>query len=410
MPKIYQYTALDPDGSKIKHSLTAESRTEALEILQSRRLVPVQLNEKGAAADTLKEKALAILKKTGYRPYSYRDLMVFCRQFSTMLDSGVPILRCLEVLSEQTRSSVLKKQINNTAFDIRQGRTLASALENRGGLFPEIMVSMVEAGETSGKLDLILDKLADHFEKQQDFNEKIRSATFYPAFVISTSLAVMIIMVLFVLPQFAQVFGSMGMEMPFFTRALLRASSIAGQYWFFMPLFLVLGGVSFIKYISTKKGRLWFDNLRLRFPFFGHIYSQTVAARFARTLSILLAGGVTLHTALKISDKVIGNAVISISIGSLIEALNRGESMAGPIKEIKYFPRLLPEMVRVGEETGTLDRTLNSSAVFYEREVSYIVERLSTILEPALLLTVGLFIGLLVYSILAPMYQVFQMI
>ncbi|MFO7952352.1 MAG: type II secretion system F family protein [Bacillota bacterium] len=410
MLKKYHYTARDWQGQKIKDSLTAENRAKALEFLRSRGLVPVHLSEKNLLVDQIRENAFKILKSIGYSPFKSRDLMVFCRQFATMLYSGVPILQCLEILSEQGKSTSLKKQINSVALDVEQGQTLAAALQNRGSLFPVVMTGLVESGETSGKLDLIMDKLADHFEKQHDFNVKVRSATFYPAFVIGTSLAVMVIMVLFVLPQFARVFNTMGMELPLYTRVLIEASSLARQYWLYIAVTLGFAAVVLSKYVHTKKGRLWFDILRLRCPFFGNIYRQSVAARFSRTLSTLLAGGVTLHAALILADKVIDNAVISISIGSLSDALNRGETIAGHLKEIKYFPGLLPEMVRVGEETGTLEQTLHSSAVFYEREVSYIVDRLTTILEPALLLIVGLFIGLLVYSILAPMYQVFQMV
>jgi len=409
MPEKYIFTARDYNGDKIRDVLTASNRNEALEILNSQGLVPVSLGKKNYLLQIFKDRLIEILKSMGYRPYSSRELMVFCRQFATMLYSGVSILQGLEILAGQTRSSAFKKQIKAVALEVEEGSTLAGAMHKQGD-FPSVMVSMIETGESSGKLDLIMENLADHFEKQHDFHEKIRSATFYPLFIIGASLAVMLVMVLYVLPQFAQVFESLGMEMPVYTRMLFKASALFRQYYLLLLLCGVFVLTALIRYFKTTKGRLQYDYLRLRFPFFGNIYTQALAARFARTMSTLLNGGTTLHAALHLADKVTANVVISKSIGELSEALNRGEAMAGLVKDIKPFPVLLSEMIRVGEETGTLDQTLNRSAVFYEREVAYIVERLSTILEPVLLLLVGIFIGVLVFSILSPMYQVFQMI
>ena len=410
MSPQYRFCAKTWTGETINDYLRASSRIEALEVLDSRNLVTLDLKEQPEYRHNLQEKASKALRSIGYRPYSNRDLMIFCRQFAIMLKSGIAVLYSLNILSEQTNVAALQKNIRSTAREVEQGSSLSAALQNQEEGFPAIMIHMVAAGEESGRLDMIMDKMADHFEKQHDFAEKIRSATLYPAFIIGVSIVVMVVMILFVLPQFTQIFASMGMEMPFYTNLLITGAELIRQYWHLLLGLIIITMVSLIAYKKTDKGRLQFDLLRLRLPLIGKIYSQTMAARFARNLSTMLASGVTLHNSLVLVSKIIDNAAITNSIRSLNDALNRGETMADSLNNNSYFPSLLSEMVRIGEESGTLDQTLHSSAVFYEREVSYVVNRLSTILEPALLLIVGVFIGLLVFSILSPMYEVFQMI
>jgi len=372
--------------------------------------VPITLNEHVDCGLNVRNRILKLFQSFGYRPYSYRDIMVFCRQFSTMLQAGITILQALKILSTQSDITALNKPVREVATEVERGNSLAAALRNRPNSFPLIMTNMVEVGEAGGALDTVMEKMADHFEKLHDLQEKIRSAILYPVFIICVALVVMAVMVVFVLPQFARIFYSIGMDMPFYSRLLLMAGTMIRENWFLLLLFFFILVTSLSWYKQTKKGRILYDLIRLRFPLFGKIYRYDLSARFTRILSTLLAGGVPLHRALDLVDKTIDNVIISKSIAEISAAINRGESIAGPLQKIKYFPVLLSEMVRVGEETGALEKTLDRTAVFYEREVSYFVERLSTILEPVLLLIVGGFIGLLVFSILSPMYQIFEMI
>ncbi len=410
MSEQYRFTARDWNGKKIRSEIFAATRAEALDILERRNLVLLDLKKINPFQSSLKKAAVNVLSRIGYRPYTSRDLMIFCRQFATMLHAGIGVLHCLRILAAQKEISSLNRQIEEAALEVEQGASLTSALQRRGESFPPILISMVEAGETSGRLDTIMEKTADHFEKQHDFAQKIRSATFYPAFIVLVSLSVMTVMVVFVLPQFAGIFGTMGLDMPLYTRLLLSGASFLSRYRLLVPatLLLTIAGVLYIA--RTERGKRKVDSLRLNLPFFGKIYTQTIATRFARTMSDLLAGGINLHRTLELTDQVIGNTVLSASIANIGEALNKGENLSGPMARETCFPALLTEMVRVGEETGTLEHTLNSTALYYEKEVTYTVERLSTILEPVLLLVVGSFIGILVFSILAPMYQVYEMI
>lgn len=410
MTPQYHFSAKTLNGKEVNSVIGAANRTEALQALNKNNMVPMALKEKYAYREKISASLARILKFIGYRSYSNRDMMIFCHQFATLLQAGITILQSLRILANQFEIATLKKPISGVARDVEEGSSLTSALRGYPDKFPPIMINMIEVGEAGGMLDMIMEKLALHFEKQHDLQEKIRSATLYPIVIISVAITVMAIMIVFVLPQFSQIFNSLGMQLPLFTRLLLSMSTFLRHYWLLLPpaALIIAGWLTW--YTHTKKGRLRYDQIRLHFPLFGKIYRQTLAARFARIMGTLLSGGVTLHASLELVDKVIDNAVITLSIRELGAAVNRGESITEPLRKIAYFPPLLSEMVRVGEETGALEQTLLSTAVFYEREVAYFVERLSSILEPALLLIVGFFIGFLVYSILSPMYQVFQMI
>lgn len=410
MAPQYSYRAKSHKGETLSAAINTADRAEALELLRSQNLVPIEIRELDSNDEGIKSGIKSILYSLGYRPYNNRTMMIFCRQFATMLEAGIPILQGLQILSEQSELTSLRKEIRTVALEVEEGSSFNEALRNSEKNFPLIMVNMTEVGETGGMLDKIMEKLADHFEKQHDLAEKIRSATLYPCFIISVAMAVMAVMIIFVLPQFAQIFNSMGMEMPFYTRLLMSLGSLARQYWLLLLFLLLILTAGLSLSAQTKKGRYLYDQTRLYFPLFGRIYRQTLAARFARILGTLLAGGVTLNNALELVDRVINNSVVSESIILINEAVSEGETIAAPLSKVKYFTPLLAAMVRIGEESGALEKTLESTATFYEKEVSYHVERLSTILEPALLLIVGIFIGLLVFSILSPMYQVFQMI
>ncbi len=406
----YRFKARNWQGRKVNGRLSGSSLDEAQAKIRSRGLVPLEIREYRYLNLFRRAALLKALHGFGLGRYSSRDLMIFCRQLATMLKAGIPVLHALNVLAGQMENKTLRVKLQGASTSLEQGSDLAGSLNEQEGYFPPLLVNMVAAGEAGGMLDDILERMALHYENQHDMEEKIRSATAYPLLVTAVALIVVLVMIIFVLPQFAGIFNSMGMEMPLFSRVLLAAGAGAVSYWPLIAAALAAGTGGLTWYAKTEKGRLRLDMLRLRLPLYGKIYSKNIAARFARTLGSLLAGGVTLQSSLRLVDKVIDNKVISSAIGSLSDALNCGETIAGPMSAAGCFPPLLTEMIRVGEETGTLGQTLNRAAVFYEKEVSYIVDRLGTILEPILLLAVGLFIGLLVFSILSPMYQVFQMI
>lgn len=406
----YRYRAKKWNGKYEKGVITAENSSKALENLSARNLVPIELKLDERQNLHPGSFVLKILTGLGFRPAGSRELMIFSRQYATMLRAGISALRALHVLAEQKEIAALRKYTKSAALKVEEGHSLASALRNQDNCFPEVMTSMIEAGEASGKLDTVMEKMADHFENQNDFSQKIRSATLYPLFILCVAACVVVIMVVYVLPQFAQIFASTGMEMPLYTRTLLALAAGLARYRLLIPVVLTAGFLFYRNRAKTKKGREKIDFYRLSLPFFGKIYKMAATARLSRTLSTLLASGIGLSVSLSIADKVVGNTILSTSINRWKESLNQGETMHKAMLDDRYFPFLLAEMVRVGEETGTLDQTLDKTALFYEREVAYVVDRLGSILEPVLLLVVGLVIGLLVLSVLSPMYRIFEMI
>ena len=410
MTKNYRYKAVDPSGVKLKGHFVAENRKEVFDYLGSNDLLILELRETQFRTALLTDFLLKALETIGLKVYSCRDLMLFCRQLATMLQAGVSLLQALSILADRLGNKVFRNHLQSIVNSIEEGASFSEALKQEKDFFPPLLIGMTETGETAGVLDAIMEKMAEHYERQYDLEEKLRSATAYPLFILAVSFVVILIMITFVLPRFAGIFEAYGMAMPLFSRLMLAAGKFAARFWLLFlvfPLFLYLG---IYRLTKTNRGRIAVDRLKLKLPLYGKIYMQTAAARFARSLSTLLGSGVTLYQALTLVDKVISNQIISNSIGELKQALSRGETISSQMQANSCFPPLLVEMVRVGEESGNLDYTLERTAMFYEKETSYLVERLGSVLEPILLILVGLFIGLIVYSVLSPMYQVFQMI
>ncbi|MDW7728826.1 MAG: type II secretion system F family protein [Bacillota bacterium] len=406
----YRFRAVDRDGKSITGNIHAKNRKEALYILENKGLHPIVFKENKLARFFGNDIVSNLLVKLGLREYSIRDLMMFCRQLSTLLQSGIPVLRALNILSTHLDKAIFRKKVLAASVALEEGSSLAEALESQSRFFPPLLISMVEAGEAGGVLDEVMERVADHYERQHDLEEKIRSATAYPLFITVLAFMVMAVMVIFVLPQFSNIINQMGMEMPLFSQYMMKTGAFVSTHWLYLIIALIALIIFTAFLLQTKQGRLAADRILPRLPLYGKIYRQIAAARFARTMGTLLSSGLALHRSLALTDKLIGNMAISESVDNLGKALNRGEHLADALLTERCFPPLLAEMVRIGEETGSLEYTLEKTADYYEKEVSYVIGRLSSILEPVLLLIVGSFIGILVFSILAPMYQVFQLI
>ena len=319
-------------------------------------------------------------------------------------------LQALQLLAGQMEQPRFREQLREVILNLEQGKNLAELFRRQENFFPSILTGMVAAGEAGGVLGEVMERLAGHFERQLDLEEKIRAATFYPLFITGVAFVVMGVMILFVLPQFAQIFEAMGMAMPPFARTLLAAGRFTLNYWPALLAGLLLASAGWGYYGRTEQGRSRRDRLRLRLPFFGPFYRQVLTVSFTRSLSILLSSGVNLIAALELAGRVVDNRLLAGTLNLTREAVSRGETLADSLQAAGLFPALLVEMVRVGEESGTLAALLGRTAAFYEREISYLAARLGAMLEPLLLLFVGALVGALVYSIFAPIFQVFQMI
>ena len=302
------------------------------------------------------------------------------------------------------------EELREVILNLEQGKNLAESFHRQEKYFPAILTGLVAAGEAGGVLGEVMERLAGHFEQQLDLEEKIRAAAFYPLLISAVACAVLGVMILFVLPQFAQIFDSMGITMPPFASALLAAGRFVLNHWpaLLACLLMVVAGWNF--YGRSEQGRCQMDRLRLHLPLFGSFHRQALYARFTRTLSILLSSGVSLIAALELAGRAVDNRLLAATLDLTREAVSRGESLADALQGTGFFPALLVEMVRAGEASGTLADLLGHSAAFYEREISYLAARLGTRLEPLLLLLVGGLVGALVYAIFTPIFQVFQMI
>jgi len=409
MSPVYRYRATDCSGRKHKGNLSAAEPKELLNLLRASGLIVIDLaeNRNWLPPGSPWSRRFSQLR---YGKAGSRDFMIFCRQFATLIQAGMSALHALTALAGQMERSLFRRNLEQVAAGLAEGNSLAESFNRQSGFFPVILVHMVEAGETSGALAIFLERLAEHFEQQHDLEEKIRSATLYPLFITGVAAMVMVVMVIFVLPQFALIFRTMNLEMPLFASLILQGGSAVRQHWpaFFALLMLIAAGLH--RVLSTEYGRLQLDLYRLRLPFFSRIYRQTMAARFTRMMGVLLVSGLNLVTALELSEKALDNRVLSRALKQTREAISQGQSMAEPLKNCNLFPPLLVEMIRVGEAGGALEEICLRTATLYERELAFTIARLGSMLEPVLLLLVGLIVGGLVFSILSPIYQVFQMI
>ncbi len=401
----FQYVAKDWNGETSEGRLSAANRSEALEKLRAQDLFVISIKEQSAAERM--GLSLSGFKLGKGKPKS-RDFMVFCRQFTTMLQSGINVLQVLKTLAEQSENEALREKLGEITLDVERGSDLAGAMKRHGDFFPEIITSMVEVGEAGGLLDTVMDRLADHFERQHDLEAKIRSATTYPLVISVFAVGVLFMMMFFVLPRFATMFEPMGIEMPALTRVLLGFADLITRFWYIAIVLLILLIFLGRRYFKSEEGRLVMDRFSLRAPVFGPIYTKMLTARFTRTLATLLSSGVTLVSALELTEAVVGNRVLSEVLAKTGQAIRRGQNISQPLGESGVFPPMMVRMVDIGEESGSLDEMLSRTADFYEADVTYFLDRLATIIEPLLLIFIGVIVALLLLSIFTPLLKMYQ--
>ncbi|GAB6275247.1 MAG: type II secretion system F family protein [Peptococcaceae bacterium] len=400
MAQSYQYRVRDFNGKLQTGFLEAEGMTAAKDVLRRRRFVIIDL-----ALAPEKKRSISL---SGFleQKVTVKDLALFCRQFATVIEAGIPALTCLDILSRQAENNRLQKAITQMITELRTGRTLTEAMRQHPKVFPGILTSMVEAGETGGVLDQALTRMADHFERDHDIREKVKSAMYYPAALLIVMFLAVGFMVTYVLPNFITILTSLNVELPLSTRILMKVSEILGHNWY-----LALAGLAALIFALTKIAGLKgmqekLDGVKLRLPIFGPLIKKIVISRFCRTLSTLLHAGVPLLQALEIVRETAGNAVIARAAAGALENVRKGLEMAGPLAASGVFPPMVTRMIAVGEETGTIDQLLEKVAQFYDREVNSGVGRLSSMLEPVLLIIIGVVIGSIIISIMLPMLNV----
>ncbi len=393
---VYKYKAIDESGKSIGGIVDAESPKAATEKLRRQGIFLSSLNE------VTKQKGKKLFFFGGV---STAELALTTRQFSTLISAGLPLEASLVALSEQAEDIRLNQVLTEIKDKISEGSSLTNALKDHPSVFSELYVNIVRAGEVSGKLDVVLLRLADFMEKQQALRSRVRGALVYPIFMFFIGSGVLFFMMTYVIPKIAKIFEESERALPFITMALIGSSDFINQNkW---ALVLILAGLIFMLYRfkKTDRGRKFFDRLILRLPIFGRISRMIIISRFTRTLGTLLASGIPLLDALYVGEAVVGNTVYVEALESVRENVREGKSFAGPLRESGVFPPLVTRMITVGEQTGELEEMLIKVADTYDLQVETSVSALTSLLEPIMILLMGIVVGFIVFAILLPIFD-----
>jgi len=377
-------------------------------LADSEHAVAIYIREQGYFITQIKEDGnshLYHIMIEKLKPIGVKELAIICRLFSTMVDAGIPLVSCLNVLIEQTDNPQIKRSLQDVYQKVKAGESLSKALSNHPQVFPDLMINMVEAGEIGGMLDHVLNRLANHFEKEYKMREKIKSAMTYPLIIISISILVVIFILVFVLPTFVQLFSNMNKELPYLTLLLLAISHFILAYFPFI-IAAIIGGSYGLKVAYRKeKNRRMMDNILLRLPFVGIGFKKFYIARFCRISSTLLRGGVSIIIVLEIVQKIISNHSMVDAISQARSGIQQGLGLATTLAPSRVLTPMTIQMLAIGEESGTLDLMLEKIADFYESDVDDMLTRLSTIIEPIVIGILSVFIGLIITSIMIPLFE-----
>ena len=396
----FSYVAVDKRGKEKRGSLEAETRERALEQLKAEGLIPVSVREQGALN---KEIDFSIGKKV--KP---RDLSVFCRQFVSITQAGVPMKEALQMLSEQTENKWLKRAISEVLLNVEKGNTLADSMRSQPDIFPPMLVNMVEAGEQSGSLEMAFSRMAVHFEKEAKLKATIKKATIYPIILVIAAIGVIAVMLLFVIPIFIDMFADLDIEMPAITMFVMNSSKWMTSHWY-VVLAIIVGVVVAYKLIyRTTQGRLTIDRIKMKMPLFGKLTVKTACSQFARTMSTLLMSGISTIDALETTSKIVNNIHYTNAMLKAREEVMKGIPLSEPLEASGIFPPMVYHMTGIGEETGNVEEMLEKMADYYDEEVEMTTQSVLAAMEPIIILFMALIIGTLVIAVISPIASMYN--
>jgi len=398
---FYQYAAKDKNGRSVSGVFESNSEQEVVEALHKKELIVVSV--------VLGKAAAAQAAKSVDKKVKLDDLVVFSRQLATMIDAGIPLVNGLGILSEQIESESLRLVVSAVRHDIEEGMSFCDALAKHPKVFSELFINMAKAGESSGMLNEVLDRLATFLEKQSALNRKIGSSLVYPAVVVTMAAAITILLLLKVVPTFKGIFESLGGVLPLPTQALIFISDILRKYFLLAASGAAVSLFLFKRYLNTDAGRYQFDSFILKAPVVGMLFRKVAVARFSRTFSTLVKSGVTVLNALEIVSKTSGNKVVEESIVNCSKSVREGEPISKPLARSGVFPVMVTRMIGVGEQTGQLEKMLSKIADFYDEQVDVAAGALTSLIEPLVIAFLGIVIGGIVIALFLPIFKISQL-
>ena len=399
---IYKYRARTNDGRLTNGAVEAVTESDAAELLNEKGLIVLALSETSQKQGKSWNINIGKVK--------HKDLVIFSRQLSVMISATVPIVQSLRILAQQTVNPIFIEKIIEMADDVEGGMRFSSALSKHGNTFSNFYIAMVKSGETSGKLDEILQYLADQMEKDYDLISRIKSAMIYPVFIISSMVVVGFLMMTFVVPNMTKMLEETGAELPLVTRILIGTSDFMSSYWYYI-IFGVAGLIVLFRFwLKSGVGKLTWDALKIQIPIFGTLFKKVYIVRFTRSLSTHIRGGVPITSALTITAEVVDNKAYEKLILDTVDEVEGGNSLATLFVKSKLMPKMLSQMMVIGEKTGKLDNVLEKLSDFYSREIDNLVDGLTSLIEPLILIVMGVGVGGMVAAIMLPMFKVAQTI
>ncbi|HJZ65434.1 MAG TPA: type II secretion system F family protein [Candidatus Acidoferrum sp.] len=394
---VYTYKGTNRAGASVSGEMTAASKSDLQNILKRQQITASKMSEKGREFNV----------PTFGGGIEAKELAIFTRQFSVMIDAGLPLVQCLEILASQQENKTFQKVLTTTREQVESGSTLSAAMKSSPKVFDALYTNMVEAGETGGILDTILQRLSAYIEKNVKLQRAVKSAMVYPIGVLTVAGGVITLLLWKVVPIFATLFAGLGVELPLPTKIVIALSNFIGSYFGLMILIGIVGSIFALKaWYGTPQGRLALDSLILKLPVLGILMRKIAVARFTRTLGTLISSGVPILEGLDITAKTAGNAVVERALIKVRKSLEEGKSLTEPLKESEVFPGMVTQMIGVGEQTGAMDAMLQKIADFYEEEVDAAVKDLLTALEPIMIVFLGLVVGGVVISMYLPLFTV----
>ncbi len=389
----FTYTARNSTGDLKTATIDAPTRDEAVSQLRRQRLTIIKVDESKATP----KKAVGSIKM--------RDIVIFTRQFSTMINAGLPLVQALDILARQSENKALQAVVREVVFDVESGNTVADAMRKHPKAFTDLYTNMVAAGEAGGILDTILNRLAVFMEKNDALVRKVKGAMIYPTVIMCVAGLCVVILLWKVIPVFASMFGSVGMTLPLPTRIVIGASGFLNAYWWALIAGAVGGGYALKTYYATSGGQLVIDRLMLHVPVLGDVLRKSAVSRFTRTLGTLISSGVSILDGLEITARTSGNRVVQDAIMGSRASIAGGETIAGPLQKSNVFPPMVISMIAVGEQTGGLDEMLTKIADFYDDEVDAAVGALLSLLEPIMIVFLGVVVGGMIVAMYLPIFD-----